>query len=389
MLAEWYDDITVTTVEHGDDGTYSSDASMHEVMVVAQKRNDKRTSDDPPPRIKFAQLDRMPSSRMEALSMSKAVRDTGVVRLEDGVGVTSLIVGNADTIVGRAVSCPVEPDMPWVCRRVRNMGLLQFAYHLASGRLSLFGDATTAEQSKSTPPAIPIALLGSFADMGRHHLDIIGTKKDGTPQGPFNKMPRSTRSKYRGLWNNSVDTQQSMMVEHDCSLEAKHDAARDHVDSVWATSGRVHLNNQVGYGAQRLIAAYTKERTLGGASWPNVVGLDIKHEKAFTAWCNSTFGLLLYWFVAGGQQRGRGRMGVDSFRKTFHVLDVGQLNDGQLARFDELFDATCRMTLGPFSDLGGDRIRRRIDKGVMRILGVDVDLDVLYGWIGSEPQICG
>lgn len=389
MLAEWYDDITVTTVEHGDDGTYSSDASMHEVMVVAQKRSEKRTSGDPPPRIKFVQLDRMPSSRMEALAMSKAVRDAGVVRLEDGVGITSLIVGNADTIVGRAVSCPVEPNMPWVCRRVRNIELLQFAYNLASGRLSVFGNALTVEPSKATLSTIQIAPLGSFADMGRHHLDIIGTKKDGTPQGPFNKMPRSTLPKYRGLWNNNADTQRSMIVEHDCSLEAKHDATREHVASVWATSGRVHLNNQVGYGAQRLIAAYTEDRVLGGRTWPNVINLDEKYEKAFTVWCNSTFGLLLYWFVAGGQQRGRGQMGVDSFRKTFPVLDVRRLDDGQLVRFDELFDATSRMILGPLSDPGGDRIRRRIDKGVMRILGVDVDLDVLYGWIGSEPQIGG
>lgn len=389
MLAEWYDDITVTAVEHGDDGTYSSDASMHEVMVVAQKRSEKRTSGDPLPRIKFVQLDRMPSSRMEALAMSKAVRDAGVVRLEDGVGITSLIVGNADTIVGRAVSCPVEPNMPWVCRRVRNIELLQFAYNLASGRLSVFGNAPTAEPSQATPPTIPITPLGSLADMGKHHLDVIGTKKDGTPQGPFNKMPRSTRSKYRGLWNNNSDTQQSMIVEHDCSLEAKHDAAREHVASVWATSGRVHLNNQVGYGAQRLIAAYTEERALGGASWPNVVGLDAKHEKAFTVWCNSTFGLLLYWFVAGGQQRGRGRMGVASFRKTFSVLDVAHLDDAQLARFDALFDATCRMRLEPFSNPSGDRVRRRIDKGVMRILGVDTDLDILYGWIENEPQISG
>ena len=326
---------------------------------------------------------------MEALAVSKVIRDTGAVRLEDGVGVTSLTVGDADSIVGRAVSCPVEPNMPWVCRRVRNMELLQFAYNLASGRLSVSGDARIDKPCEATSSIIPIVPLGSLADMGRHHLDIIGSKMDGTPRGPFNKMPCSTRPKYRGLWNNNSDTQQSMIVEHDCSLEAKHDAARGHVASVWATSGRVHLNNQVGYGAQRLIAAYTGDRVLGGRTWPNVINLDEKYEKAFTTWCNSTFGLLLYWFVAGGQQRGRGQMGVDSFRKTFPVLDVRRLDDGQLARFDELFDATCRVILGPLSDPGGDRIRRRIDKGVMRILGVDVDLDVLYGWIGSEPQIGG
>ena len=388
MLEKWYDDITVTTVEHEEDGTYSSDTSMHEVMLVAQKRSERRSSGDPTPRIKFVQLDSMPSSRMEALTISKVIRETEVVRLEDDVGVTSLIVGSADTVVGRAVSCPIETDMPWVCRRVRNIGLLQFAYNLARGRFFIPEGRKDGKSRNGTPTtASPIALLGSFLDMGRHHLDVIGAKTDGTPRGPFNKRPISKRSKYKCLWNNDANSQQCMIVDPDCSLEAKHDATREHIATIWATSGRVHLNNQVGYGSQRLIAAYTNDCVLGGASWPNVIGLGKNHEKAFTLWCNSTFGLLLYWFVAGGQQRGRGRMGVDSLRKTFSVLNVRQLDDAKLARFDDLFDATCRTKLGPFNNPSADRTRRRIDEGIARILGMSVDLDELYAWIESEPQI--
>ena len=289
-------------------------------------------------------------------------------------------------MVGRAVSCPVTSDAPWACRRVKNIELLQFAYNLANGRLPPSGGMRNAG-SVDGASTVPIALLGSFADMGRHHLDIIGTKKDDTPRGPFNKIPLTGMSKYKCLWNNDADAQQSMIVEHDCSLEAKHDATCEHITAVWATSGRVHINNQVGYGSQRLIVAYTEDRVLGGASWPNVTGLDRVHEKAFTTWCNSSFGLLLYWFVAGGQQRGRGRMGVDSFRKTFPVLDVTVLKKKQLAEFDALFDEICRKRLKPFSATASDPVRRRIDEEVMRILGMSVDLDELYDWVGDEPQI--
>ena len=387
MLAEWYDDISVTIVEHGTDGTYSSDTPMHEVMLVAEKRSEKRTSKDSAPRIKFVQLDKMPSSRMEALTMSKVIRDTKIVKLEDGVGVTSLSVGDANTVVGRAVSCPIEQGMPWACRRVRNIELLQFAYNLAHGKIVVFDRVENTKLKNESPASVvPIALLRSFVDMGRHHLDIIGAKKDGTPRGPFNKVPRSNKSKYKCLWNNNASTQQSMLVEHDCSLEAKHDATREHVARIWATSGRVHLNNQVGYGSQRLIAAYTEDRTLGGASWPNVIGLNKKHEKAFTTWCNTTLGLTLYWFVAGSQQHGRGRMGVDSLRKTLPVLDVRQINDEQLNKFDTLFDRTCRMNLNQFNNPTSDLIRKQIDNEVMRILNIRVDLNKLYRWIEDEPQ---
>ncbi len=388
MLEEWYDDITVTIVGHGDDGTYSSDTAMHEVMLVAQKRGEKRTSGDPAPRIKFVQLDKMPSSRLEALTLSKVIRDTSVVKLEDDVGITSLIIGDTDTVVGRAVSCPVEANMPWFCRRVKNIGLLQFAYNLSRGRLSSFDNVgDSGLKPKASAHTIPITLLGEFVDMGRHHLDIIGKKPDGTPRGPFNKIVRLDGSKYKCLWNNDANTQQSMLVEHDYSLEAKHDATRKHIAATWATSGRVHLNNQAGYGSQRLIAAYTKDPVLGGASWPNVVGLEEKYEKAFTTWCNTTFGLLLYWLVAGGQQRGRGRMGVDSFRKTFSVLDVRNLNGRQLTKFNNLFDATCRTKLKPFSNPSDDPTRKCIDKEVMHILGMNIDINELYEWIENEPQI--
>ena len=391
MLEEWYDEITVTIVDDDQDDqddTYSSDTPMHEIILVAQKRAHKRASEDPHPRIKFVQLDRMPSSRMEAQTIAEVIRRTEVVRLEDDVGPTSLIIGD-NTAVGRAVSCPVEPRSPWVCRRVRHVDLLQFAYNLARGRLPTQHGIGGTEPAACNPPSasIPIAHLGLFADMGRHHLDIVGTKEDGTPRGPFNKLPRSSKLKHQCLWNNCHETQRCMEVEPDWSLEVKHDATREHVSKVLASSSRVHLNNQVRYGFQRLIAAYTDDPVLGGSAWPNVLGLDMRQEKAFAVWCNSTFGMVLYWFVAGNQQLGRGRMGVRSFRETFPALDVAKLTARQLDRFAALFDDARHKELCPFNSPSNDHVRQSIDNGVMRILGMSVNLNELYGWIEDEPQI--
>ena len=386
MLAEWYDDMTVAIVLHGDEETYSADTLMHEIVLVAQKRDAVRSSGDPAPRIKFVILDRLPSSRIEAVSAANAIRDTEAVRLEDDVGTTSVVVGDG-VPAGIAVSCPADPSMPWICRRVEDVEMLQFAYRLMHGRIRTGGMARGGAPGDAEDAAsIPIAMLGSIAAMGRHHLDIIGTKKDGTPQGPFNKVARSDKLKYRCLWNNDAGAQQAMAVEHDCSLEAKHDATREHVKKTWATSGRLHLNNQVRYGAQRLIAAYTDVPVLGGRSWPNANLSDKSREKALALWCNSTFGLLLYWVVAGSQHRGRGMMGVKAFSESFPVLDVGSLDAAQIDYLSYVFDIIRNERLEPLNAARRDPVRKGIDEVLLGVLGIDLDMRPIYRWISSDRQ---
>ena len=323
---------------------------------------------------------------MEARATAKAIRDTGVVRLEDGVGTTCIAVGDGDP-VGKAVSCPIEPNMPWVCKRVDNIEMLQFAYGLAHGRVLVPERQRNGMRgNENDAQTIPIALLGSFARMGRHHLDIIGSKGDGTPRGPFKKIPRTDNPTYRCLWNNDAGVQRSMVVGHDCALEAKHDATLEHVRKVWATRGRVHLNNQIRYGTQRLIAAYTQRRVLGGSAWPNVILGDKKFEKPLALWCNSTFGIILYWFVAGNQQHGRGMMGVDAFSNAFSVLDLPSLNDTQLTNLSDVFDESAVNELKPLNAARLDPVRKRIDAGIIDVLGLEIDMRRVYRWISSEIQ---
>ena len=406
LLSEWYDDMTLVIVGHddndnyddnnaenddnddGNDGTYSSETPMHEVILIAEKLQDKRKLTDSLPRIKFVRLEHMPSSRMEAMTVARAIRSMEPIRLEDGVGATSLTVGGRNNVVGQAVSCPVEKDMPWICKRVSNVDFLRFAYNLSRGRIQVqnageHGGLRVANRSWAT---VPIAVLGTIGDMGRHCLDITGTKHDGTPQGPFTRSKQTTGSHYPCLWNNNSKSQRSMIVEHDGALEIKHDATSEHVDTVWGTASRVHLNCQARYTAQRIIAAYTKDVSIGGRSWPNVIGIEPAYEKALATWCNSTFGIVLYWFAAGSQQLGRGMMAINAFRNAFPVLNAKKLSKAQINRFDRLFDNVGTSKMLPLNNPGADHVRRTIDAEILRILKIDIDMEQLYEWIRLEPQ---
>ena len=280
MLAEWYEDIVLV---HAGAGTYSSSTDMHETMLVARKyaAGAGRKSRTAEIRVKSVMLDSMPGSAMAAWETARAINSAEPVRLEDGTGHTSIVVGG--DVAGRSLSCPVEGCL-WWAGRSRDTALLQFAYGLAHGLPSGLADMT---------PAMPITAMGDFAKMGRHDLDIVGTKRDGTPQGPFNKIPLTSDSPYPCLWNNDSETQIAMIVDPDCSLERKSDASVEHVNNVWNTATRVHINRQIGYASQRLAVAYTNASVLGGRSWPNVM-MDASFEKAFAVWYNSTFGVLLY-----------------------------------------------------------------------------------------------
>ena len=380
LVSEWYDNVTAVCVRHGQDGTYSADTDMHEVMLVGERRESRRPAGSGRPRVKFVQIDRMPRSKLEALAVAKCINTTDAVDLEDAAGHTTLKVGGDP--VGRMISCPVDGDR-WWCRRVADIQMLEFAYCLACSLPLAAGGASPRRSARER--TIPVTRLGTIARMGRLHRDIADGGESGA-RAPFRRLPHARGSKFPCLWANDAGAQACMAVSPDCSLEKKPGASAGAVRDAWSTRTRLHLNNNVGYASQRLIAAYTERPTLGGRGWPNVT-IDERFEKAMAVWCNSTLGLLLYWSASGAQQPGRGMMGISAFRKNFVVLDVTRLAEGQVSALDGLFDRLCRRPLRPFSELGGDPVRRDLDASVLRILGADgIDLGRLYEWISNDPQ---
>lgn len=366
-LNRWYQDITVVRLHRSaetGEATFSSSTGMEEVLLTARKRRVERPEGEPP-RIRFVLLDRLPASRLEGIEVAKAIRSTRPNILEHGMGGTSLRLGGAR--IGDMLDCPVKGGQ-WMLPRTSNLFLLQFAYGLAAGNL---GIKTTA--------------LGDVADMGKVDRDIADGKSGGPPRAPFVRVPYDEKLAYQCLWGNDSQTQRTMAVKPDCSLEKKRDAAPEHVDRVWQTATRTCLNRQARYTSQRLIAAYTEEASLGGSGWPNVRLRDAAHDKAFTVWCNSVFGILCYWVVAGSQHTGRGRMSSVAFR-TMSVMDFAQLTGEQMRRFDTLFDATRDESMLPINRLDEDRTRQSLDRGILDILGVEMDLERIYGQIVREPQ---
>ena len=68
------------------------------------------------------------------------------------------------------------------------------------------------------------------------------------------------------------------------------------------------------------------------------------------------------------------------------VLDFGKLTDKQVERFDILFDRLCNAQMLPINQLDKDDMRQKLDKGILDILGISMELDDIYQQIIREPQ---
>ena len=401
MLNDWYDGITLVqvglsapaaagTADADADGasgrtapapknardwgsTYSSDTGMNEVVLVARRRHSRRAKSDTGQRIRLVLLDSMPRSRLEALETARVVRDTRPVRLEDGVGHTSVIVGGDDatgggTVVGRAVSCPVE-DGHWWVGRVSDVYLLHVVYAMAHDGVG----------------GVPMTTLGDVGRMGLIDRDLTGTetRSDGSPRGPFNRVPAGPRDAYPCLWKNRVGEQAAMLVPPDCALEPRHDSV-DRAREAWGTASRLHVNRQVDYRSQRLVAAFTADPALGGRAWPNVA-VDEKHEKALAIWCNSSLGILTYFITSTPQQRGRGNMTKTTFTG-LPVPDFRKADGSMIAGLDGLFDEYMAREMLPVNRMESDGVRIGLDTRMAEVMGIGWNLPEIRTRLVRERQ---
>ena len=140
--------------------------------------------------------------------------------------------------------------------------------------------------------------------------------------------------------------------------------SEERADELWAIASRAHLNLDFRFNSQPLTAAFTEQKTLGGTAWPNVGFADDRFDYPFTLWCNSTLGLLAFWWRSSRQQDGRGRINVTDI-DTLPVLDFRALTDAQLDTAREIFEEFRDKELLPAYLADADPNRALLDQRVI------------------------
>lgn len=363
LFKQGYDITVISIAAHSPrpgDCSFSSDTGMAEVILLGSKKPsvDAKTKSLGT----FISLRRRPQHLLESVLVAKAIKDIPQVnKIESCRGGTALMIGG--TPIGDALECPL--DAVWRFVNVIDPLVEQHAFALPESVSAKF---TT---------------LGDIFSLGPHALDIMGNNL----QGPFIQRPLYGNPKYLALWKNRQAEQQKMTVPPDTKLEPKSDASEAHIGKVWKTATRTHMNINPRFTSNSLIASYTDTPTVGGSTWPSII-MQKKYEKAFTVWCNSTFGVILFWSIAGKQQLGRGRSSRTAI-KSLQIPNFQKMTTANLKKFDMIFEKYHNKSLDRVKNLWRDPVRISIDNKICNILDIKVDMDDLRTRFCMEPSISG
>ncbi|MCH7471668.1 hypothetical protein IIA79_01760 [bacterium] len=349
LLRKKYSDLILVSISGaaGKQLSFSADTGMGECLIIGRK--DKQDSK----RAVFVVLKERPTTTLQGMvcagELRQLIKAGELKRLEDGpIGGTPLHFGNDE--IGWVLDSPLPSSGGWNVGRIADLSLAQTAYQLADmSRIWLPG------MTESESIIVPITLVAKIGKIGPLDRDINGKGSDGSFRGPFDIAPVAPESPctYPVLWSHDAKRERTMLFPHDSegrqragsSAQIKEEISAK-VSAVQNTASHCHFNRDFRFNSQSTSMQFTPRLAIGGRAWPSIK-LDTKdQEKALVLWSNTSFGLLLYWWLANKQQMGRGVM-VRSVLKHLPVLDVTALNGDQLAKAVRVFDETCMLELLP------------------------------------------
>ena len=358
VLMSEYTDLEVFSIaaHNGEDMAFSSDTGMAECLVIGRKVKSDETLRDA---VRFTSLTERPKGFEQSSEIAKNVVDaTNARSVEDGpYDGTPISIGSEN--IGKMAFSKIAKRSSQTLNLVRisDFSLAQTAYALTQSKLWL--PASPALNLKVAP-------LSDIGKMGAYHLDIIGQPR----RGPFSKTTPSLTATYPALWNHDSANETRIICEPDSELLVRQ-GMEDKATTIWATASRTHINLDFRFTSQPISAAFTERESIGGTAWPNVIFTDRQFDYAFSLWCNSTLGLLSYWWNASRQQDGRGRTTIRSV-DSLPILDLRALTDAQLATAQEIFDEFRDLELQPAYLADADANRALLDRRVVcDMLGFD------------------
>lgn len=400
LLAKGYTDLVFVTIAGAAsaDMSFSADTDMGECLAIAKKGPPRGA-----PRATFVVLNRRPPYPMLGAYAARQIREAiaagNLKRLEGGpVGGDPISFGG--DVVGQVLDAPLPKSGSWNLARIADLALAQSAYQLA-----INGIAWLPGMAKSAARTISMTTIGSIGEIGPYHADVVGNTASGGVRGPFKlkSVKSGGAPTYPILWAHDATRERAMCFEADSEgipIKTKkpedQQAVDDKISSVFATASHCHFNRDFRFNSQATSMQFSKRRAIGGRAWLSIKLKTASQEKALTAWSNTTFGLLMYWWHANKSQDGRGSIGKEAL-STLPVLDVTALSQKSLKAAADLFDSMCDKKLLPLNEIDCDPIRAELDVRFMRdvlalpqsMYGSGESIDLVRRKLAREPSIHG
>ena len=382
LLCDNYDQIVIVSIAQSRKkaSAFSADADFADCMVIARRLP---AGGRPGTEAHFISLKAVPATKLEAQETASTIK--AAIRETNRPGAhRDITIGNE--VVGTVSLDAIRRNRRWTNIRIDNPGLVTRLRQLEQGILRLSQSADDI--------AIPVSRIGAIGNVGPLDRDIVA-------RGPFAKVDgcRSDHE-YPMLWNhypNKVeqrvgkDPQTAMLTRPDCHGAAKQDWDERAASLMARHATHLHINRRFQFNGNATAAAYTPQRSLGGAMWPTVKLATPELEKALCVWLNSTLGMAIYWLESDRGQDGRGGTTVTHI-PDIPVLDVTQLDAAQLAAAVQIFDDLQERVLKPANEAWHDPIRQELDRRLLtEVLNLDNDaverLGILRRQWCREPTV--
>lgn len=381
FIEDEFEDIVAVTVESGKAigvNALSADTGMNEMLLVARRRIHNRKSSI----VRCVTLTESPMQCGIATEIAKSVI-AATKKVSDRQPTAVVSMGEE---IGQCVAFKIDRGKPWSPLGVVHEHLAVTAENMKRGRIS--GDLDPA-----TGIRIPTTTIGELFDVGPTH-DLIGHLVGRDRRGAFEFHELRDRADelgpHRSLWRADAKTQTRLLVRptHKGYVATEDDGL---IKRIAESASTLFYSRNMRWTSQALLSASTSSRTLGGRSWVSLSHPDERKNQCFALWINSTLGLIFHWTQAQRTQPGRASTQIGAI-KNVPCADFSSLTDAGLDFGSKQFKQLANSKLLPACQAHADPVRKKIDRAVLRLLGIEAEeihLNELRLMWCSEPSVHG
>ncbi len=371
LLNEYHVEYVVISFE-GDDNqwNFSENTSLSEVLVVARKLKDG----EQPGYTIFVNLWKKPRNEIESISIVNQLLD-----MYNNPKLFDISNSNASTFslrlwgkkIGESYSVILE-NTEFGCKSF-------FAQPELNRVLSLLRNEVIYSPKEGIVGHIPLTNLSEIVE------DI------GPDCGYVSKtFEMDELGLYKGFWGQRSDEVTSIAQQPNTKIRAKDSKA---ARKIWEKGSNLLLSYRAWLPTNRTLSVFVSERVISSMWW-SIITKSEDSAKILALWFNSTYGFLLLLSVAEvtrgpwiefkkGERGETGLWGLP-------VIDVSKLSEEQKQELRDLYGRVSDESLKPFPEeyrIPG--VKKEIDDGINRILGIKVDLSDIYEMLCRDPMITG
>jgi hypothetical protein len=353
---------------------FSENTNLSEALIVT-KKVERRTANK---RTVFINLWKQPRTAIEAVTVTRAIKNAEPARLEDNIGTCELRTnGNK---YGEMISLNLSEnrDTSWAIPvAFAQTDLCRSAYYFSKGKIFLprLGEVG----------GIKLVNLNEVAVLGPDGRDIY----DG-----FSLSPSETP--YPAFWGYEAPDILKLTQETNQFLaplsRARPRRHRRNAQLLWSRAGTLMLPKELRLNTDRLCAVVLPSRALSNVWWPTRwrTGDEVEKERMereLALWYNSTLGVFTI-LMQRQETEGPWCKFPKAWFERLPTLDLRTLSEDAHNELGQLWESVSESEFLPIGKIAEDTVRKKIDAVFVKILGIP-QLDDFRDILGKEPLIRG